>query len=132
MRLFAVADCVAAVLDVDRSVRHHLDGLSVQDTVLLLCHHILDAGLHCLEVVADLLHLVGSLALSHFRHTCDHSRRVFCTTCEKSLGLQVVLHIVGSQFHITVSDGHVTIVIYHLLSACEIFDDGVPCCRECR
>ena len=58
MRFLAVAYGVFSVRDVDGAVWHHLDVLAVEDTVLLLCHHVGDAGLLGVEVVADLIHAV--------------------------------------------------------------------------
>ena len=65
MRLFAVTDSITSMGDVDRMVRHHLDVLSVEDTVLFLSHHIGDPGLHRIKVVPDFLHLIRLVALGH-------------------------------------------------------------------
>ena len=131
MRMFAIADRISSFGDVDRAVRHHLDVLSMKYTILLLSHHIRDSGLHCLEVISDLFHLVFLTALLHYRTTFDDSCGVLCATGIKSRCLEVILHVIGCQLEVSVCGGNISIIIDELLSVAEILDDGVFCCCEC-
>ena len=132
MRMFAVADSVFSVCDVDGMVRHHLDVLSVQDAVLFLSDHVLDSGLLGGEIVSDLLHGVGFSSLFHHRLSLYDACRVLGSTGEKCLCLKVILHVIGCQFHICIGNADVAIIVDYPLSIAEIFDNRVLCRSECR
>ena len=56
VRFVAIAYGISSLGDVDGTVRHHLDVLSMKDTVLFLGHHVLDPCLLSFEIVSYLLH----------------------------------------------------------------------------
>ena len=118
--------------DVDGLVRHHLDILSVKNAVLLLSHHIIDSGLACVEVISHLLHGVGTRSLLHDRFSLDYSGTVSRTTGIESGGRKVIFHVVGGQFHVSVCDADITIIVYDSFSVTEVFYDGIFCLSEGR
>ena len=126
MRVFQVADGIHAVHDADRPVGRHVDVLALQDAVILLRDHVLDDGLLVVEIVPELLHLVGLPVLGHLRpalpvlrHRIERAFRI------DDAGVHVVFHVVGGQFHVLVTDRDITIIIYDALSVREDFDDRI-------
>ena len=103
----------------------------MQYAVVLGGDHVGDPGLAGIEIVPDLLHVVGLVALGH--HGPSHpfrGRRVVDAFREHGSGLHVVFHVLRLQLHVLIFDAYVTIIIYESLSVAEILDDGVSGCRE--
>lgn len=53
--------------DVNGVVRHFFQVLAVKIALTLLCYHIFDFCLFCIEIIIDTLHLICTLSLSHYR-----------------------------------------------------------------
>ena len=122
MRLLGIADRVFSFGDVDGIIRHHLDVLSVENAVRFLCHDVGYARLAALEIVAQLLHRVGLAALAHRRLSGDVSERILRASGIDCLCLEVIFHVVSSEFHVPVCHGNIAVVIDHLSSLAEILD----------
>ena len=131
VRMLRVADCIFTAGYVHRLVFQHLELLSAQLTVLLVCHHILDAGLTGIKAVVNLLHLVLRLAI--FEHRLPHPVIfvVFCTACVHDIIVKIVGHIVGRNLGLAIFHRDITIVIDNPSSSCKILYDRVFSRREC-
>ena len=132
MGFLAIADRIFPLCYVDGLVRHHLDVFAVQDAFGLLCDHVGDSCFFRVEIIAQLLHRISLAGFLHGRHACNHAGSILCASCEDSLGLHVVFHIVGGKLHVPVGDGDIPIIVYHSFPVGEILHDGVPCSRESR
>ena len=132
MRFLTVAHGIFPVGDVYGLVGHHLDVLPVEDAVCLLGNHVGDPRLPGVEVIAEFLHGVGLAFFFHGGLAGDCPRRVFRAPCKYSLCLQVIFHVVRRQFHVSIGDSDITIIIYHPLAFREVLHYGVPCGGECR
>ena len=127
MGLLTVADSITAVGNIDGTVRHHLDLLSMEDSVLFLSHHIGDPGFVSLEIIPYLLHFVGRTALFHDRTAFDDTGSVFGSAGIQCGRIEVVFHIIGSKLHVSVCDAYVAVIVYETFSVTEIFNDRVFC-----
>ena len=133
MRLLAITDRIFSVGYVDGAVRHHLDVLSVKDTVLFLSHHIGYSGLHGVEIVPDFVHGIGLSSLFHDRFAGHCASGVRSSSCIQVGGVQVIFHVVGCKFHVAVGDSNISVVIYHLPAVAEILYYRVSgCCKGWR
>ena len=130
MRLLTVTYGVFSMCDVDGAVGHHLDVLAVEDSVLLLCHHVGYACLLGVEVVADLIHAVGFTSLFHHRLSDCRTCRIRSSAGIQDTCLEVIFHIVGRHLHVAVGDGDISIIVDLLLAVAEILYDGVSCGGE--
>ena len=133
MGMVGIADGVFALGHIDRAVLHHLDVLAVDNAFILGGFHILDAGLAGIEIVVDLLHLVGFAVLGHHRAAHPLFRQaVVDAVGEHGTCIHVVLHIFGCKLHIVVLDGYVAVVVDFALAVGEDFQDGVSRSGEGR
>ena len=130
--MLAVTDRVFSVSDIYGIVRHHLDVLAVEDSVLFLGHDIGNAGFARFEIVAQLLHSVCFPALGHCRLTGHIAQAVGCTPRIDCLGFQIIFHIVCGELHISICHSDFAIVINHLLPFAEILNDRVFGRRKSR
>ena len=126
MRMLQVADRIDAVPHVDGLVRHHLDLLALEEAFGLLGDHVGDAGLAGVEVVTELLHLVGGVALLHFGLAHPFSGcLVLAAAGEDGVRLHVILDVVRGKLHVLVGDRGAAVVIDLPFAARELRDDGV-------
>ena len=126
MGVFQVADGIHAILHVNGAVRHHLDFLSLQQSFRFLRNHVGNPGLLGIEIIPELLHLVGLSALGHLRLPFPLSgRRILDTPCKHGIGQHVEFHVVGRQFHVLIGDGRPSIVVNLALAVRKISDGGI-------
>ena len=124
--LVQVAHRIAAAGDADRPVGGHLDALALNESFRLLGDHIFDLGLFAVEIVADLLHVIGLAILGHNRLPLPFpGEGVVCAPGKDRSRFHVVLHVVGGEFHIAVGDGHISVVKGFAGSLRKYFDNGV-------
>ena len=131
MRMVGVADGVFAMGEVDGLVLHHLDVAPVQDAVLVVREHVLDAGLARIEVVAHLVHVVGRRALLH-HGTADPFalQGVVHAAGEHDPVVHVVLHVVGRELHVLVFHAGLAVVVDQAPAVGEVADHRVRRVRE--
>ena len=133
MRIFQIADLVAAILDIDGLIGHHLDVLPVEKTFVLLGEHIGNPGLTRIEIVPEFLHFIRGAAFGHFRLSFPFSGKGVIRTAGKNRPrLHVILHVVRGQFHVSIGDGNIPIIENFALAVGEYFHDGILCRRKSR
>ena len=131
--MFGVAHGILALGDVDRIVVHHLYVAAPQYALVLAGDHVADPRLAGVEVVAQLMHVVGLVPLGHLRPAYPLAlEAVVSAPGIDRPGLHVVLHVVGRELHVLVLDRHVAVIVYLALSVAEDLDHGIPGRREHR
>ena len=126
VRMLGIADGVFAVGHVDGIVRHHLHVPTMQDTVVFRGYEVGYERLLGLEVVFELLHVVGLLALCHHGAALPFAgQAVIDAFGIDGGGVHVVFHELGGELHVLVGDGHVAIIINEAVAVGEDFHDGV-------
>ena len=113
MRIIQVTDSILSFGYVDGTVRHHLYVLAMKESLILLSEHIRDPGLARIEIVTELLHIVGFAALFHHGTSFPLSGKGIQRTAGKySSGLHVIFHIIRAELHIVIFNGDVTVIEY--------------------
>ena len=131
--LVQVAHRIAAAGDADRPVGGHLDALALNESFRLLGDHVFDLGLFAVEIVADLLHVIGLAILGHNRLPLPFpGKGVVCASGKDRSRFHVVLHVVGREFHVAVGDGHISVVEGLAGTFRKNFNDGVLGTGESR
>ena len=126
MGMLKVANGVHAVFHIDGAVRHHLDLLALQEAVRLVRYHIGDTRLVGVEVIPELLHLVGLLALGHLRLAFHlPGSGILAAGGENRIGFHIILDEVGLQRHILVCDRGAAVIVDHAPAIGEVGDDRV-------
>ncbi|CCX51895.1 unknown [Alistipes sp. CAG:514] len=131
--MLKIADSVLSLGDVDGSVRHHLDVLSVKYAVILPGDHVGDPGLSRVEIVADLLHAESLLALRHLRLPLPLAGKAVVSTSgiDRPRG-HVIFHVVCLQLDVLIGDFNLAPVVHLALAVGEILPDGILRSRESR
>ena len=127
-----IADSIFALGDIDRLVSHHLQVLTMKDTLLLLGDHIFDSRLPRFEVIIYVVDIVRLSVHRHHRSGQNVSEGVLQTRSKYGLFVDIIGHIVCLYPHISIIHLHTAVVIDHLVRPREIFDGGVLRLREDR
>ena len=67
MRVVRITDSIFSARYIDGAVRHHIQIVSTQHSLLLLGSHIPNPGFTGLEIIENVVHRVSLASLGHFR-----------------------------------------------------------------
>ena len=133
MRMFKVADRILAAFYADGLVCQHLNPGTLQQAFVLLGNHIGDSGLAGIEVIPQLFHLISILALGHFRQTLPFTGQgIKDSGCMDDARLHVVFHVLCLQGHVSIGDGHISVIAALALAVRENIHNRVACGRKSR